>query len=115
MSPGLDSEIGCVPLKFNFFVTILKINSFSRVTHICVSKLDIIGSDNGLSPGQCQDIIRTHVGILLIGPSGTNLSEMLIEIHIFSFKKMHMKMLSAKWLPFCLGFNVLNRIYEAAI
>ena len=27
------------------------------VTHICVSKLSILGSDNGLSPGRCQAII----------------------------------------------------------
>ena len=30
-----------------------------RVTHICVSKLTIIGSDNGLSPGRHQTIIWT--------------------------------------------------------
>ena len=42
------------------------------VTHICVSKLTIIGSDNGLSPGRHQAIIWTNAGILLIGPLGTN-------------------------------------------
>ena len=41
-----------------------------RVTHICVSKLNIIGSDNGLSPGRRQAIIWTNVWILLIGPLG---------------------------------------------
>ena len=51
-----------------------------RVTHICVNKLTIIGSDNGLSPGRRQAIIWTNVGILLIGPLGTNFSEILIEI-----------------------------------
>ena len=30
---------------------------WGRVTHICVSKLSILGSDNGLSPGQRQAII----------------------------------------------------------
>ena len=53
--------------------------------YICVSKLNIIGSDNGLSPGRRQAIIWTNAGILLIGPLGTNFSE--IEINIFSFKK----------------------------
>ena len=43
-----------------------------QVTHICVNKLTIIGSDNGLSPGWRQAIIWTNVGILLIGPLGTN-------------------------------------------
>ena len=30
---------------------------------------------------------------------GENFSKILIEMHTFSVKKMHMKMLSAKWLP----------------
>ena len=51
---------------------------WGRVTHICVSKLTIIGSDNGLSPGRRQAIIWTNAGILLIGPIGTNFSEILI-------------------------------------
>ena len=51
------------------------------MTHICVSKLNIIGSDNGLSPGRRQAIIWTNAGILLIGPLGTNFSEILSEIH----------------------------------
>ena len=54
-----------------------------RVTHICVSKLTSIGSDSSLSPGRRQAIIWTSAGILLIGPLGTNLSEILIEIHTF--------------------------------
>ena len=66
------------------------------MTQICVTKLNIIGSDNGLSPGRRQAIIWTNAGILLIGPLGTNFSEILSEIHIFSFKKMHFKTSSAK-------------------
>ena len=77
------------------------------MTHICVSKLTIIGSDNGLSPGRHQPIIWTNTGILLIGPLGTNFSEILIKIYTFSFKKMHLKMSSGKWRPSCLGLNVL--------
>ena len=56
--------------------------------HICVSRLTIIGSDNGLAP--------VNAGILLIGPLGTNLSEILIEIYTFLFRKMHLKMSSGK-------------------
>ena len=63
----------------------------------------ITGSDNGLSPGRRQAIIWTSAGILPIGPPGTNFNEILIGIHIFSFKKMHLKMSSAKWRYFCLG------------
>ena len=76
-------------------------------THICVGKLTIIASDNGLSPGRRQAIIWTDVRILLIGPLGTNFNEILIEIHTFSFKKMRLKMSSAKWRSFCLGLSVL--------
>ena len=43
--------------------------------HICVTKLTIIGSDNGLSPGRRQVIICTNAGILLIAPLGANFSE----------------------------------------
>ena len=80
---------------------------WGRVTHICVSNLIIIGSDNGLSPGWHQAIILTNAGIFLIGPLGTNFSEILIEILTLSFEKWHLKVLPAKWRPFCLGLNVL--------
>ena len=56
------------------------------MTHICFSTLTIIGSDNGLSPGWRQAIIYTNDGILLLGPLGTNFSEILIKIHTFSLK-----------------------------
>ena len=79
-----------------------------RVTHICVGNLTIIGSDAGLSPGRHQDIIWTDAGILLIGPLGTNFREISIEMQTFSFKKMRLKMSSAKWRPSCLGLIVLR-------
>ena len=69
---------------------------WGRVTHICVGTLTIIGSDNGLSPERRQAIIWTNAGILLIGPLGTNFSEILIEIQAFSLKKIRLKMSSAK-------------------
>ena len=88
---------------------------WGRVMHICVGKVTIIGSDNGLSPGRRQAIIRTNAGILLIGTLGTNFSEILSEIHTFSFKKMHLKMSSGRWRPFCLGLNVLNHFSSSAL
>ena len=54
--------------------------------HICI--VTTIGSDNGLSPGgRHQAIIWTNAGILLIGPLGTNFSEILIGIQTFSLRK----------------------------
>ena len=79
-----------------------------RVTHVCVSKLTIIGSDNGLAPGRRQAIIWTNAGILLIRTSGTNVSEILSEIRVISFQKMHLKMSFGKRRPFCLGLNVFR-------
>ena len=86
----------------------IDLTHWGQVMHICVSKLSIIGSDNGVPLGRRQAIIRTNAGILLIRPLGTNFSEILIEILIFSFKKVHLKISSAKWRPFCLDLNVLT-------
>ena len=69
---------------------------WGRVTHLCVSKITSIGSDNGLSPGRRQAIFWTTTGILLIWPWGTNFSETFIEIHTFLFKKIYLKLSSAK-------------------
>ena len=85
-----------------------RLTHWGRVTHICVSKLTNIVSYNGLSPSRRQAIIWTKAGILLIGLLGTNFSEILIGIQTFSFKKMRLKMSSAKWRPSCLGLNVLT-------
>ena len=92
------------------------VNSLRQVTHICVGKLTTIGSDNGLSPGRRHAIIWTIAGILLIGPLGTNFIEILVEFLTFSFKKMSLKVSSAKWWPFCLGLYVLtNQKWESAL
>ena len=84
------------------------ITHWGRVTHIYVSKLSIIGPDNGLSPRRRQAIIWFNAGILLIGTLGTNFVEVLSEFYTFSFNKMHLKMSSGKWRSFCLGLNVEN-------
>ena len=81
---------------------------WGSVTHVCISKLTIIGSDNGVPPGGSQVIIWTTDETLLIETLGTNFSEILNEIHTFSFKKIHSKMSPVKWRPFCLGVNVFR-------
>ena len=81
---------------------------WGRVTHIWVSKLTIIGSDNGLSPGRRQAIVWTNAGILLIRTLGTNVIEIQGEINSFSFQKMHLKMSSVKGRLFSLGLNELK-------
>ena len=81
---------------------------WSWVTHTCIGKLAIIGSDNGLSPVRRQAIDWTNAKILFIEPLVTHVNEILIEILSFSFTKKHLKVSSAKWRPLCLCLNVLN-------
>ena len=54
------------------------------------------GSDNYLSPVLRQAITWTNGGLLLIRLVGTNFREIWIGIIFFSFKKMHLKLLSAR-------------------
>ena len=65
-----------------------------------------IDSDNGLSLIRRQAIIWFKEDLLLIGPLGTNFSEIWIKIQIFPLKKMHLKRSSAKCRPFCHGLNL---------
>ena len=78
------------------------------VTHICIGNLTTIGLDNSLSSGLGQAIIWTNSEISLIWPLGTNFSEILIQTLIYSFKKMHLKMLAAKYRLSCLSLNELT-------
>ena len=75
---------------------IVVLNHLPLVPHIYSSvNWAIIGSGNGLSPVRHQAITWTNAGLLSIGLLGTSFSEIWIQILSFSFKKMHLKMLSA--------------------
>ena len=78
------------------------------VMPICISKLTIMGSDDGLLPGLCQAIICTDAGILLIRPLESMFNVILIRIHIFSFMEIHLKLPSEKWWLFCVSLSVLE-------
>ena len=80
------------------------------MTHLCLTKLTIIGSDNGFVPGRREAIIWTNAGIMLIGPLGINFSEILIEIHVFSSMKMPLKLSSVKFWPYRLSLNVVRSV-----
>ena len=81
--PSLFSVAGCRPTHWG------------QMTHICVGKMTRIISDNGLVPEQRQAIFWTNTGILLIGPLGTNFSEILIEIQTLFLNIIRLKMPSA--------------------
>ena len=105
-------DMQCVYTIMHTFLTFLcLLTHWGRATHICVGKLTVIGSDNGLSPGRRQAITWTNAGILLIRPWGPNFSEIFTANQIFSFKKMHLKMSSAKWYPVYRGLSVLIWIF----
>ena len=76
------SYIKCAPNVHKWIIS----THWIRVTHICIDNLTIIGSDKGLSPARHQTIIWTNAGILLIGPLGTNFSEIVIEIQNFYWR-----------------------------
>ena len=78
-----------------------QLTHWGRVTQIYVTKLTIIGSDNGLSPGRRQAIILTNAGILLIGPLGTNSSEIVIFIQEKAFENVVWKMAAILSRPQC--------------
>ena len=111
-TPASNTKLIESKLWLNGMSGCMLLTHWGRVTHICVGNLTIIGSDHGLSLGRHQAIIWINAGILLIGPLGTNFSEIQIGIQTFSYKKMHLKMSSVKWRPFCLGLNVLSNTVE---
>ena len=98
----------CLQNIRHFCLNFTMLTHWGRVTHIYVSILAIIGSNNGLSPGRRQAIIWINAGKLLIGPLGTKFSEISIEIHTFSFRKMHLKMLSAKYPDIFVWLQYVN-------
>ena len=81
------------------------------MTHICIRKLTIIGSDNGLSPGRCQAIIWTNAGILLIGRMGTKSNEILINVYSFIqenvFENVVGKVMAILFRPQCVTRQAL--------
>ena len=88
------------------------------MTHICVDNLTVTGSDNGLSPGRRQAIIGINDGILLIGQSGINFSEVLIEnSYIFidenAFENVVWKMAAILSRPQCVNSAFSERCGSA--
>ena len=68
---------------------------------------NLMGQNEAYMLGRYQTIIWTNAGIVLIRTSGTNFNEIWSEIHIFTYKKLHLKLSSAKWRSFCFDLNIL--------
>ena len=80
------------------------------VSHISISKLTVIGSDNGLLPVQHQAIIWTSAAILLIRPKGTYFSEILSKIKKF-IEENAFENVTCKVAPFCPGGDELMGLW----
>ena len=81
---------------------------WGQVTHICVSELTTISSDNGLRSGQCKAIIWTN--------AGTNFSEILIAIQGFHWRKYIVKCRQGNVghfiSPQCVKYNVIYQVID---
>ena len=75
---------------------------------MCVGNLTIIGSDNGLSPGQRQVIVWTNAGIFLIGPLLTNFNENFYRNSYIFIQENVFESVVCKITAICLGLNVLT-------
>ena len=83
---------------------------WGRARHICVSYLKTTGSDNGLSPDRHQSVVWTNDRILSVGPLEINFHEISFEIRICTFKTMHLKMPSFRFvlnLLMCFFYGLL--------
>ena len=99
--PWMDGSDGFNDDKVKFPLT-----HWGRVTHICVSKLTVIGSNDGLSPGRRKPLSEP----MLIGPLGTNFSEILnwnlyIVIQENAFENVIWKLAAILSRPHCLQCN----------
>ena len=63
------------------------LTQWGQVKHICVGKLTIIGSDNGLTPGCCQAINWTNAGNCQLDPSGQTSVKFQLEFKYFRSRK----------------------------
>ena len=81
---------------------------WGHVTHVCISKLGHHWFRWWLLPLQHQTINKTNAGLLVIQPSGTHFSAILMKYEYFPFKQMCLQMISVKYPPFCLSLHVLR-------
>ena len=102
-----DTLVACITRTSAALLLIMNVGSrsihaFHDKKYSSVKWVSIV-SDNGLSPVRRQAITCTNADLLSIESLGTNFNEILIKTQNFSFTKMHLGMLTAKWQPFCPG------------
>ena len=93
-----------------FLLEAKPLTHWGRVTHICVSKQTILGSDNGLAPGRHQAIIWTNAGILLIRTLGTRNSYIFIQENVF--ENVVRKLAAILSRPQCVNLQIQIKLTE---
>ena len=76
-----------IVMKYLIVKAVPGVHLLNSLSHICVSKLTIIGSDNGLWTGRRKAVIWTSAAILLIRPQGTHFNEFLCKLESFHSRK----------------------------
>ena len=106
INTGLWNPSGCSNKRTNAN------NVFQLISPECPKYASVnwvsISSANGLTPRRHKANFWTNAGTLLIWPLEKNISDILIKIHIFAFKKVYLKISSVKWRPFCFGLSLFN-------
>ena len=77
--------------SYQMWLLAICVENFLNSSRLSDSLNQAIGSDHCLLFVQHQAILWTNVGLLLIGPSGRNFSEISIEIQQFSVRKWFWK------------------------
>ena len=86
--------------------------NWGRVTHICVSKINHHWSREWFVAWSAPSHYLNQCWIIVHWNLKNKLQWNLNKICTFTFKKMHLKMSSVKWRPFCLGLNMLRTIIQ---
>ena len=85
---------------------IILMSHSGRLTHICVSKLTLIGSDKAWHLVGTKPLSELMLGYCWLDPQEQNSAKFNQNSYII-IKKIHLKMSSWYWWPFCLGLNVI--------
>ena len=80
------------------------------MTHICGNNSTIIGSDNCIHLIGAKPLSEPMLKYCQFEHFWSKCSEIIVEIHKSSFKKMYLKVSPVKWRQFCRGLNMLTSV-----
>ena len=105
---ALCRECSCFCLAYNILhMWLLTLLNLTSVAYIDDSRKMRGLSQNKAVLGSCATLLIS----MIIGTLGTSFSESFIEIHIFSSKKIYLKMSSGNWQQFWPSLNALSHYH----